>query len=144
MSIFSFFKHKKEESFDIPKVENPSESVQKFDFGEKDQFSSGYPQQQSFNPPASPSSFDQNTNPYGQNNNSYNQNNNSFAASSQQNFPSFGQTSPAGPEKDLKRDLELISAKLDTIKAILDSLNQRVLTLEKNIQDKERKESIRW
>jgi len=48
------------------------------------------------------------------------------------------------PQKPLQQfaqttDLQLISAKLDTIKAMLDVLNQRLESIERNVQEKSKK-----
>ena len=50
---------------------------------------------------------------------------------------------PAPPYPEGARDLELISSKLDTIKALLNSLDQRVANLERNALEK-KKEPKLW
>jgi|FLOH01.1.fsa_nt_gi hypothetical protein len=54
---------------------------------------------------------------------------------------SFNQTQPQTNFQSNNKDFELISSKLDTIKAELDSMNQRLKNIEKNVESKETKKS---
>jgi len=51
--------------------------------------------------------------------------------------PSFKEFT--APQKDISKDIELISAKLDTIKSMIENLSHRIEKLEQ-----QKKETIRW
>jgi len=62
--------------------------------------------------------------------------------------PSFNLPSPPplfkeGP-REMSRDIELLSSKLDTIKAMLENLGHRLERLEQQQQAKEKTERLRW
>ena len=138
MSIFSFFKRKKEEDFSFPT--NPiAAPFQKGDESQRQDFSS--PLEPSFGQQPSQPSFSQP---------SFSQPSFSQPAFDQQ--PSFTPQQPSsfsqmqglGNDRDIRRDIELLSSKLDTIKALLDAMNQRLANLERNNQEKDKKETVRW
>ena len=133
MSIFSLFKRKKEEDFSFPT--NPiAAPFQKGDESQRQDFSSPLepsfgqqPSQPSFSQPSfSQPAFDQQP---------------SFTP---QQPSSFSQMQGFGNDRDIRKGLELLSSKLDTIKALLDAMNQRLANLERNNQEKDKKETVRW
>lgn len=137
MSFLSFFKRKKQDEFAFPT--NPfTDPLQKVDTSKQDfsQPTQTFPSQSSFSPSTytqpslSPPSFEPP----------------SFSPPSQSAFQpsSFSNMQTYAGEKDLRKDIELLSSKLDTIKALLDAINQRLTTLERSVQEKEKKETLRW
>lgn len=61
---------------------------------------------------------------------------------SQQNYAQYPQTTP-GP--DIAKDLQILSLKLDAIKSELDSVNQRVATIERiALKDEQQMQQKRW
>ena len=50
--------------------------------------------------------------------------------------PTYEPPKPSLPQFSQNTDLQLISSKLDTIKAMLDILNQRLTAIEKHVEEK--------
>lgn len=75
--------------------------------------------------------------PGGMQNNNFGGMNNNFQQSQPQNMQ---QNNGAGSS----RDMELISAKLDAIKAMLENVNQRLINIENLANAEQKKDEVRW